>query len=79
MPNALYGNNVRAREEVAMDTMTSIRDQRKKEMEKAMEEGRKKHLKMLRDIMQELTGKSLGLSDKELSDRRFPPKRNDGA
>ena len=43
--NALYGNNVRAREEVAMDTMTSIRDQRKKEMEKAMEEGRKKHLK----------------------------------
>jgi hypothetical protein len=48
-------------------------------MEKAMEEGRKKHLKMLRDIMQELTGKSLSLSDKELSDRRFPPKRNDGA
>jgi hypothetical protein len=79
VPNALYGNNVRAREEVAMDTMTSIRDQRKKEMEKAMEEGRKKHLKMLRDIMQELTGKSLSLSDKELSDRRFPPKRNDGA
>jgi hypothetical protein len=78
VPNALYGNNVRAREEVAMDTMTSIRDQRKKEMEKAMEEGRKKHLKMLRDIMQELTGKSLGLSDKELSDRRFPPRRNDG-
>ena len=62
-----------------MDTMTSIRDQRKKEMEKAMEEGRKKHLKMLRDIMQELTGKSLSLSDKELSDRRFPPKRSDGA
>ena len=34
---------------------------------------------MLRDIMQELTGKSLSLSDKELSDRRFPPKRSDGA
>jgi hypothetical protein len=33
---------------------------------------------MLRDIVQESTGKSLSLSDKELSDRRFPPKRNDG-
>jgi mevalonate kinase len=62
-----YGNNVRARKEVAMDTMKSMRDQRKKEVEKAMEEGRKKHLKMLRDIVQELTGKSLSLSDEELS------------
>ena len=43
-----------------------------------MEEGRKKHLKMLRDIVQELTGNGLSLSDKALSDRRFPPKRNDG-
>jgi hypothetical protein len=61
-----------------MDTMKSMRDQRKKEVEKGMEEGRKKHLKMLRDIVQESTGKSLSLSDKELSDRRFPPKRSDG-
>ena len=61
-----------------MDTMKSMRDQRKKEVEKAMEEGRKKHLKMLRDIVQELTGNGLSLSDKALSDRRFPPKRNDG-
>jgi hypothetical protein len=61
-----------------MDTMKSMRDQRKKEVEKAMEAGRKKHLKMLSNIVQELTGESLSLSDKELSDRRFPPKRNDG-
>jgi hypothetical protein len=47
----------------------------KKELEKAMEEGRKKHLKMLRNVVQELTGKSLSLSDEELSDLRFPPRK----
>jgi mevalonate kinase len=58
-----------------MDAMKSMRDQRKKGLEKAMEEGRKKHLKMLRNVVQELTGKSLGLSDEELSDLRFPPRK----
>jgi hypothetical protein len=58
-----------------MDAMKSMRDQRKKELEKAMEEGRKKHLKMLRDVVQELTGESLSLSDAELSDLRFPPRK----
>jgi hypothetical protein len=53
-----------------MDAMKSMRDQRKKELERAMEEGRKKHLKMLRDVVQELTGDSLSLSDAELSDPR---------
>ena len=58
-----------------MDAMKSMRDQRKKELEKAMEEGRKKHLKMLRNVVQELTGKSLSLSDEELSGLRFPPRK----
>ncbi len=58
-----------------MDAMKSIRDQNKKGVEKAMEDGRKKHLKMLRDVAQELTGKSLSLSDEELSDLRFPPRK----
>ena len=58
-----------------MDAMKSIRDQNKKGVEKAMEDGRKKHLKMLRDVAQELTGKILSLSDEELSDLRFPPRK----
>ena len=58
-----------------MDTMKSMRDQRKKELEKTMEEGRKKHLKMLRNIVQEVTGQSLTLSDEELSNLRFPPRK----
>ena len=58
-----------------MDAMKSIRDQNKKGVEKAMEDGRKKHLKMLRDVAQELTGKSFSLSDEELSDLRFPPRK----
>jgi hypothetical protein len=58
-----------------MDAMKSMRDQRKKEVEKAMEGGRKRHLKILRDVVQELTGESLSLSDKELSDLRFPPRK----
>jgi hypothetical protein len=57
-----------------MDTMKSMRNQRKKEVEKAMEEGRKKHLKILRTVVQELTGKSLSLSNEELSNLRFPPR-----
>jgi hypothetical protein len=68
-------SNVLAWEEVAMDAMKSMRDQRKKELENAMEEGRKKHLKMLRNVVQELTGESLSLSDEELSDLRFPPRK----
>jgi mevalonate kinase len=68
-------SNVLAWEEVAMDAMKSMQDQRKKELEKAMEEGRKKHLKMLRNVVQELTGESLSLSDEELSDLRFPPRK----
>ena len=55
--------------------MKSIRDQSKKELEKAMEDGRKKHLKMLRDVVQELTGESLSLSDAELSEIRLPPRK----
>jgi hypothetical protein len=43
-----------------------------------MENGRKKHLKMSRDVVQELTGKSLSLSDEELSDLRFPRKKKRG-
>jgi hypothetical protein len=58
-----------------MDAMKSIRDQSKKELEKAMEDGRKKHLKMLRDVVQELTGESLSLSDAELSEIRLPPRK----
>ena len=58
-----------------MDAMKSMRDQRKKELEKAMEKGRKNHLKMLGNIVQELTGKSLSLSDEELSNLRFPPRK----
>jgi hypothetical protein len=42
-----------------------------------MENGRKKHLKMSRDVVQELTGKSLSLSDEELSDLRFPRKKSE--
>jgi hypothetical protein len=58
-----------------MDAMKWTRDQRKKKVEKAMEDGRKKHLEMLRDVVQELTGKSLSLSDEELSHLRFPPRK----
>ena len=57
-----------------MDTMKSMRDQRKKGWKKPWRKGGK-HLKMLRDIMQELTGKSLSLSDEELSNLRFPPRK----
>jgi hypothetical protein len=58
-----------------MDAMKSMRDQSRKQVEETMKDGRKKHLKMLRDVVQELTGKSLSLSDEELSDLRFPPKK----
>jgi hypothetical protein len=58
-----------------MDAMKSMREQSRKQVEETMENGRKKHLKMLRDVVQELTGKSLSLSDEELSDLRFPRKK----
>jgi predicted house-cleaning noncanonical NTP pyrophosphatase (MazG superfamily) len=61
-----------------MDAMKSMCDQSRKQVEETMENGRKKHLKMLRDVVQELTGKSLSLSDEELSDLRFPRKKKRG-
>ena len=62
-----------------MDAMKSMRDQSRKQVEETMKDGRKKHLKMLRDVVQELTGKSLSLSDEELSDLRFPPRKKRSA